>query len=134
MSSNLGETPRLPLVSQIPRSDSHELPRTFNYTQKKWLLGMSLAEVLRFSINDFRLNYASYIKNFPKLSFRLWGSDIRNSPSFISHQTAEPFQYRGGRFLFKVHRPGAIVEARRQAGKVRLRRLPEARGERVGDA
>lgn len=32
--------------------------------EKKWLLGMSLAEALRFAINDFRLNYASYIKNF----------------------------------------------------------------------
>ena len=32
--------------------------------EKKWLLGMSLAEALRFAIDDFRLNYASYIKNF----------------------------------------------------------------------
>ena len=28
---------------------------------------------------------------FSKLSFRLWGSDIRYSLSFFSHQTAEPF-------------------------------------------
>jgi hypothetical protein len=32
--------------------------------EKKWLLGMSLAEALRFAIDDFRLNYAIYIKNF----------------------------------------------------------------------
>lgn len=32
--------------------------------EKKWLLGMGLAEALRFAIDDFRLNYASYIKNF----------------------------------------------------------------------
>ncbi len=32
--------------------------------EKDWLLGMSLAEALRFAIDDFRLNYASYIKNF----------------------------------------------------------------------
>lgn len=32
--------------------------------EKKWLLGMSLAEALRFAIDDFKFNYASYIKNF----------------------------------------------------------------------
>ena len=32
--------------------------------EKKWLLGMSLAEALRFAIDDLRSSYASYIKNF----------------------------------------------------------------------
>ena len=32
--------------------------------EKKWLLGMSLAEALRFAIDDFKFNYAKYIKNF----------------------------------------------------------------------
>jgi len=32
--------------------------------EKEWLLGMSLAEALRFAVNDFKLNYARYIKNF----------------------------------------------------------------------
>jgi len=32
--------------------------------EKKWLLEMSIAEALRFAIEDFKQNYADYVKNF----------------------------------------------------------------------
>ena len=50
---SLGRTPHLDVVDTQGR-----------LREKKWLLGMSLAEALRFAIDDFKFNYANYIKNF----------------------------------------------------------------------
>jgi hypothetical protein len=34
--------------------------------EKKWLLGMTLEEALRYAIDDFKANHESYVANFKK--------------------------------------------------------------------